>query len=401
MIPYVQKVFLSIMLTMFFFLSFSSTVDLASFYRKGEIRLDPDPHYGAATNWDDLAFHPVDDMTVAPDGAVFIAGSRAHSVFKFDRNGRFLKKFGQKGQGPGDFTSPGDLSILDGKYLVVGEYALNHRISLFDLEGKFVKLLKTKNSVFRVVSLREGKIAYKAVSSQAVKDDNTEWTQIVSVHIMDTTTGSEIEAARFTYSQTNLRIKSGSMFTLPDVAGDAIIAGTDEGNLLVGSTLEPVLDVYSPNGKKICSIKLNMTPQAPTRKYIEQYKDSVIKGMESSERARTNTNYRAYLQKLKNLSFAPMFKKWIPIFNEIAVDSEGNILVFRRTDCFGDCPVVFQAYTSEGAFIGEAKLTADQFDLKIDPRAKNLCFTSSGIFAMLPLKGTDEACIRLIKADLK
>lgn len=401
MIPYVQKAFLSIMLTMFFFLSFSSAVDLASFYRKGEIRLDPDPGYGTATNWDDLAFHPLDDMTVAPDGAVFIASSRAHSVFKFDRSGRFTKKFGQKGQGPGDFTYPGDLSILDGKYLVVGEYALNHRISLFDLEGRFVKLLKTKNSVFRVVSLREGKIAYKAVSSQAVKDDNTEWTRIVSVYVMDTTTGSEIEAARFTYSQTNLRMKSGYIFSLADAAGDAIIAGTDEGNLLVGSTLEPVLDVYSPSGEKICSIKLNMTAQAATRKNIEQYKDSVLKEMESSERTRTNTNYRAFLQKLKNLSFAPIFKKWIPIFNEIAVDSEGNILVFRRTDCFGDCPVVFQAYTSEGAFIGEAKLTAGQFDLKINPRAKNLCFTSSGIFAMLPLKGTDEACIRLIKADLK
>ncbi|MFW6128679.1 MAG: 6-bladed beta-propeller [Candidatus Aminicenantaceae bacterium] len=129
-------------------------------YKTGIIILKNTPGFGEKTDWDTFFYNTHTDITVAPDGSIFAASSRQHKVFKFDSNGNLIKSFGQKGQGPGDFNVPGDLSILDEKYLVVGKYAGNHRISLFDLEGHFVKVLKTTKSVHYPLALKDGKIAY-------------------------------------------------------------------------------------------------------------------------------------------------------------------------------------------------------------------------------------------------
>jgi hypothetical protein len=105
----------------------------AAVYEKAEIEVRPDPGFGQGTDWAAFIENEFNGLAVAPDGSVFLAQQRAHRVHKFDRAGRLIKSFGRQGQGPGDFNFPQYLSILDGKYLVVGERAEGRRISLFDL----------------------------------------------------------------------------------------------------------------------------------------------------------------------------------------------------------------------------------------------------------------------------
>ena len=83
-------------------------------------------------------FGPYQEVVVGPGGRIYVACNREHSILIFGENGRKLGAFGQKGRGPGDLFYPHRLSVLDGKYLVVGEYATNRRVSLFDLIGNFV-----------------------------------------------------------------------------------------------------------------------------------------------------------------------------------------------------------------------------------------------------------------------
>ena len=136
-------------------------------FEKGVIDVRPDADFGQGTDWAKFIDNECVALAVAGDGSVFLAQQRAHTVHKFDRSGRLVRSFGRQGQGPGDFRFPQYLSILDHRFLVVGEQAESRRISLFDLDGRFVRLVKTGQAPFNVLALRDGVIAYVAKSFPA------------------------------------------------------------------------------------------------------------------------------------------------------------------------------------------------------------------------------------------
>ncbi len=133
--------------------------DLQEHYKKGEIVLKGVEGFGEGNDWEDLFYDPYKDIIVAPDGSIFVANSRTHNVFKFDKQGRLVKRFGRRGRGPGDFIGPGDLTIVENKYLVVGENVGNRRFSLWDLNGKYIKVVNAQTGVFQLTALRDNGVA--------------------------------------------------------------------------------------------------------------------------------------------------------------------------------------------------------------------------------------------------
>lgn len=80
------------------------------------------------SNVDDVAFDRADNLYVLDRGN--------QRVLVFDRSGRFVRQFGKKGDGPGEFQFPNDLTVhADGSIAV---YDLAHRsFSLFGPDGAF------------------------------------------------------------------------------------------------------------------------------------------------------------------------------------------------------------------------------------------------------------------------
>ena len=68
-----------------------------------------------------------------------------HCVNVFNREGKFLYKFGKKGEGKGEFISPACLSVNKAGQLLVCDTG-NHRIQVFELSGKFVTKFGTLGS---------------------------------------------------------------------------------------------------------------------------------------------------------------------------------------------------------------------------------------------------------------
>ena len=60
------------------------------------------------------------------------------TVLKFDRDGNFIKTFGRKGKGPGEFDLPHSL-VFDAKGLLYIADRNNARIQVFDVDGRFVR----------------------------------------------------------------------------------------------------------------------------------------------------------------------------------------------------------------------------------------------------------------------
>jgi hypothetical protein len=373
--------------------------DLLNAYKSGPLLLEADPEFGKKSDWNSLFYHLFCDITAAPDGSIFIASSRQHKIFKFDPTGTLIKSFGRKGQGPGDFNTPGDLSVLDGKLLVVGEYALSHRISLFDLEGNFQKLIKTRRPPYRPIALRDGKIAYVVFSYRGEGQANTK--RIASVVIRDINSDQEIQVAEFTFNTASLRIGQMSYsFGGGTTSGEAFIASSNEGNLIVGNSLRPFLEVFSPEGSKISTIPLNMEPIPVTKQLIREYKKYHIDRMSGDSDSAQDQNQERQKQ-FRKASWDHMFAENLPLYREFLVDAEGNLIVFRATGCWEDCPKLIQVYSSEGEFICDTELIEGPFALTIDPRIRNMCFTRQGLIAMVEVKDAEEFELRLIKVAHK
>ncbi len=86
-------------------------------------------------------FNAPSDILLAPDGSIFIAdghgGETNARMVKFDKDGIFLKSWGKKGTGPGDFDAPHGLAMDSTGRLFVADRG-NSRIQIFDQEGKFL-----------------------------------------------------------------------------------------------------------------------------------------------------------------------------------------------------------------------------------------------------------------------
>jgi hypothetical protein len=78
------------------------------------------------------------DVAVAANGDIFVADGHVNArVVKFDQNGRFIKAWGRKGEGPGEFNLPHTLVIDSRGRVLVGDRS-NNRIQIFDQDGNFL-----------------------------------------------------------------------------------------------------------------------------------------------------------------------------------------------------------------------------------------------------------------------
>jgi streptogramin lyase len=83
-------------------------------------------------------FNGVTDVAVAPNGDIFVADGHVNSrIVKFANDGTFIKAWGTRGAGPGEFNVPHTLFFDSRGRLLVGDRS-NKRIQIFDQDGAFL-----------------------------------------------------------------------------------------------------------------------------------------------------------------------------------------------------------------------------------------------------------------------
>jgi sugar lactone lactonase YvrE len=78
------------------------------------------------------------DVAVAENGDIFVADGHWNGrIVKFAKDGTFIKAWGRKGSGPGEFDVPHTLVIDKRGRLLVGDRS-NKRVQIFDLDGRYL-----------------------------------------------------------------------------------------------------------------------------------------------------------------------------------------------------------------------------------------------------------------------
>ncbi len=89
-------------------------------------------------------FYAPNDVVVAPNGDIFVSeghGAGNDRILKFTKDGTFLKSWGKRGTGPGEFDQPHALAFDSKGRLFVGDRN-NNRIQIFDQDGRFLAEMK-------------------------------------------------------------------------------------------------------------------------------------------------------------------------------------------------------------------------------------------------------------------
>ncbi len=93
---------------------------------------------GPGDNATQYAFNQPTGLAFAPNGDFYVSDGYGNSrVIQYSKNGAFIRQWGQKGKGDGEFDLVHDVA-LDAKGRVYVADRTNERIQVFDAQGRFI-----------------------------------------------------------------------------------------------------------------------------------------------------------------------------------------------------------------------------------------------------------------------
>jgi hypothetical protein len=349
-----------------------------------KVRIVVDPSFGGRTEWDALFKTTADTWTAfLPDGSFFRSAAADGVVHKFDVAGNLVKSFGRKGQGPGDLQSPGALDVLDRRTLVVND-AGNRRLSLFDLDGNFLRTIKvgedggSMSSVLTLAGLGGNKIVC------AVSEGRTGPPDMIAaryrVLIKDLEDGGEIGLAVFDWEKPASKFMVRVMEWEPAV----FLAKAGPDRVLVACSGTPEIALFSLSGEKLSSFKLDIERTKITWKHLE-----------FAVHADENPKNIEFLAKNKSDIKLPEF---LPYYSRLALDPQGRILVYDLNAGRFSREASFKAFSLEGQLLAS---------VKIDPAGYKpvmpVHFWREFAYAYLTKAGDDDSFVfarfKLVPAD--
>lgn len=305
------------------------------------IKIVPDPGFGLGVAWDSIFNQGRDKSLVfLQDGSFYRGSNQEGKIYKFDAAGKIVKSFGRKGQGPGDLSGIASLDILDGKILVA--FDGGRSLSLFDLEGNFIKKIALSGTIWAMNALRNGHVALvKEISAAA----DPKWFKgRFSVFSLDLETGAEKEFASFDYA-----VPQGEFFiriTQFDRYVRLAKAGPDTLVLAFPST--PEIFLYTLNGEKKGAFKLDIESVKFSWDIL-----SFVMDLDHDEKGRQIMTLN------KGKVALPEF---LPYFLTVAGDSEGRIVLLENNYARKTYDVTLRIQAQDGKLLSRVRIEPGAFE---------------------------------------
>jgi hypothetical protein len=122
-----------------------------------QVTLIEDLRLGEPDEEQNYPFSMLSWLCVDDDENIVTMDNEEGCIRIFDKTGQLIRRFGRKGQGPGEFQSVSYLSVIEGDKICVVDRA-NHRLSHFTQDGKCLKEVKLGEywDVYRIKADSQG-----------------------------------------------------------------------------------------------------------------------------------------------------------------------------------------------------------------------------------------------------
>lgn len=285
-------------------------------------------------------FGEIQNLAVDHDHRLFVADLKHSAIFIFDSRGRFLKRFGKKGEGPGEireFFGGEQLYVVGDKVLFADRTILHY----FDTNGNYVKSVPFPITLKPRAFIDE----HTFVSAPATNDRGSKEPSRIIVADLDT--GKRVPIASFSPFEkaTSTEQNAGRQMTVAIVIGD----------------ITPLMLVHA-SGERIY-YGMNDT----YRLHISDLKGNEITVFSIPDR-KPNPVSAAYKKELANnlgdvpANFLKNIMEGLPphasFFSDIHVDKNGNIYLFE-SDPDSRSKKHVDIFNSRGEYIHRGAFEAD------------------------------------------
>jgi hypothetical protein len=127
-----------------FFIALTSQVRNPDKPLKGEWDFKPVKLWSIDSAGDEVLARP-GQLLAAPDGTLYIHDRKQQINHIFNANGKYIKSFGKRGEGPGEIKQQGKMHLF-GNTLVIPDI---NRIHYFRKDGTFIKQVKVDTNLLR------------------------------------------------------------------------------------------------------------------------------------------------------------------------------------------------------------------------------------------------------------
>lgn len=395
--------------------------NLSEKYQQDVIALKADPEFGSGNNWDEVFSDyqtktygkhvgAMKKIVVAPDGRVFMSHRSRHCISIFDHNGKHLKDFGQQGSKSSDFLYlPSVQGIIDNMLYTVD---VNGRMMFFDLDGKFIKMMRLDYMPLNTVPLKNGKVAIQG----HVPWKGRQSRKIIAIR--DINSGEEkIIVSQFESYDSKQTVKvnmppKGMMswtapFTHPSYTRDRI-ERTNDGNLLVASPVDGKVTIFSETGEKLETFSLKIDPLKISAEKKEEYHQNALKNFERFKKnmakamqkqpeykEKYQQAIREYEKGVERFNEPGFMPDVMPLFSSIMIDTDNNLLVFEYTREKGSNSFHVYTFNPTGRHVATSSFSSDEYQLDIS--SSQMVFNNQSIIAVVHKKADEEMPLRLVK----
>ena len=350
-----NKKFISIIGILFMTLFISTIIgstssdqkSLADIYRTGKIRLIPELIIDDKSLPEDVFFEGPADICLDNKNDIYICDYKANNIKVLDSSGKFTKTIGRQGQGPGEFQWPFNIAIYKDR-LVVWELT-NRRISVLNPGGEFLKSIQIPRFEGRprkIRALPNGDFVIEKIKTY-YGDNKKPQECIIEIY------SQELERKKTLYTQEvweDKYIITPESTNVPQPFAALVYWDVSpDGKIIVGFSESYTIEIYDSEKGKLSSFN---HPYEPV-KITEQDKKTWFAGLTSAGPNGVTQGAPDYI--VKNTKF-PKYK---PPYQQIMVDSEGNILVFPyEEDNFKEFRN-FDAFDYRGKFISNVQIEGE------------------------------------------
>ena len=245
-------------------------------------------------------------------------------VFKFDKEGHFVRSFAKKGQGPGEIENPAYLRIDSNEQLVIIDTA-GHKLSIFDTEGNLIKEFPVDMNIARpgtaIIPLENGNYLVRRV----LLEDRRHSDIIVSLFDPEFDELKELHRHRVESPEFTGKFELPIPTPLFEASKEHIFVGNGQ--------LGYEILVFDLDGNVVRNIRKEYKPVEVSK----DYKNEIRAYLENSE-----------FSFLKNKVFFP---KYLQPFQFLFTDDEGRLFVMTHEKGGNPEENVFDIFNSEGVFV--------------------------------------------------
>ena len=279
---------------------------------------------------DDLekSFSQLVGFVVDDDGTIFAADFKEQKIKVFDKSGKFTYAFGEKGQGPGEFQMPAGVYLAPENRLAVNDAAAR-KIVYFTKEGKYIDHLCYATRMQLVNLLMDSRGNF--LGRELKLEGQEMFFEIVKI--------DKDMKSLFSLDKIGFPIPlpgSGNKINLMDMI--SIFQFDSSGNIYYGRNRDYEIDIYTPEGKHVKSIRKEFQPQ----KITEEDKEEIMGRMDSVAVADT-VNFREMFE----------FPKMFPPYQFFTLDEADRLIVRTWEKGEEEDAFIHDIFDQEGRFIGQ------------------------------------------------